>query len=300
MSSPAQSESPLPDTELFCPGCGYSLRGIASANCPECGLAIDRSEASVSRIPWEHRRRIGYFRAYWRTLRMPATSVARDVIRPVNYRDARLFQCITVLLVGLPSGALGLLPLPNYMYKGLGSSLQSWPITMPAGWMIDLTLPIVAGVGLKFVVPIAVVLFLLAMTGVPSYFFHPPHLSVVQQNRAIALSYYACTPLVFLLLPTLVAWAAVPTLYQLSWFTVNEALAGFAAGATVIFTPLIILVILLIGYVRMLRSATVCTTARVIAMLVLLPLAWVSLAALTLVALPWVVGYVMMIVWSFQ
>jgi hypothetical protein len=300
MSSPAPADFTTSDIELFCPGCGYSLRGISSANCPECGLAIDRTEASVSRIPWEHRRRIGYIRAYWRTLRMPATSVARDVIRPVNYRDARLFQFITVLLVGLPLGALGVLPLPSYLYKGLGSSLQSWPITMPAGWTIDLMLPLVAGVGLKFTVPIAVLLFLLAMTGVPSYFFHPPHLSIVQQNRAIALSYYACTPLVFLLLPTLVAWASVPTIYQLSWFSVNEALAGFAAGAVVIFTPVILLAILLIGYLRMLRSATVCTNARLIAMLVLLPLAWASLAVLILMALPWLVGYVMMIVWSLQ
>jgi hypothetical protein len=300
MHSPAPPDSTTPDIELFCPGCGYSLRGIASDKCPECGLAIDRTEASVSRIPWEHRSRIGYIRAYWRTLWMPATSVARDVIRPVNYRDARLFQLITVLIAGLPIAALSLLPLPAYLYTGMASSLTSWPVVLPAGWAIDLMLPMVAGVGLKFAVPIAVLLFLLAMTGVPSYFFHPPHLSVVQQNRAIALSYYACTPIVMLLLPALAAWAGViASVTGLAWLN-DDVTAKFFAGMIMGFGPPVILLVLLIGYVRMLRSATACTPSRVLAMVVMLPIAWAALAALILVGLPWVVGYVMMIAWSLQ
>lgn len=27
--------------DLHCPGCGYSLRGLGSPTCPECGLAVD-------------------------------------------------------------------------------------------------------------------------------------------------------------------------------------------------------------------------------------------------------------------
>ena len=57
--------------------------------------------------------------------------------------------------------------------------------------------------------------------------------------------------------------------------------------------------LLWLGYVRMLRNATVCSTARALGLMIALPLAWIALAALILGALPWVIGYVMLIVWSF-
>jgi hypothetical protein len=44
------------------------------------------------------------------------------------------------------------------------------------------------------------------MTGLPSYFFHPRHLPLEQQNRAVALSYYTCAPL-----------ACTPALFLLAW-----------------------------------------------------------------------------------
>ena len=31
-----------PAADLFCPNCGYNLRGIDSERCPECGVVIDR------------------------------------------------------------------------------------------------------------------------------------------------------------------------------------------------------------------------------------------------------------------
>jgi hypothetical protein len=45
---------------------------------------------------------------------------------------------------------------------------------------------------------ICIALFLFGMTGVASYFFHPKSLSIVRQNRALALSYYACGPLAYM------------------------------------------------------------------------------------------------------
>ncbi len=289
-----------PSLDLFCPACGYSLRGIDSEQCPECGFAIDRSAAAVSRIPWEHRGRLGVVRAYWRTLWMPARTVAADIVRPVNYRDARLFQLVTVALVSLPLAAMGALPIPATYFKGLGSSMNAWPVTMPPGWAVDLILPLLAGAGMRMVVPIAIVLFFLAMTGVASYFFHPPHLTVVQQNRAVAMSYYACTPLVLLLLSGLVGWAYILLhVYNDGWadrhFSLHALMLmviGLGAAAA--------LLLLWWGYIRMLRQATLCTTTRAFALGATLPLAWVVLAALILVGLPWLVGFGMIVFWSFQ
>lgn len=167
---------------LICPACGYSLRGIASDRCPECGLAIDRSALAVSRIPWVHRRRIGPVRAYWRTVwfsTFQRKKLAGEVSRSVSYSDAQRFRWVTVTIMMLPAViAWPFFPAPAV--KELTAAL-ALPDPM-SRWMIPLLL-------------LGCTLPLLAITGTPSYFFHPRMLSVPQQNRAIALSYYACAPL---------------------------------------------------------------------------------------------------------
>jgi hypothetical protein len=296
---PPQQTTPPLDIELFCPSCGYSLRGIDSELCPECGFKVDRSAAAVSRIPWEHRRRLGRVRAYWRTMWMSTRVVAGDMVRPVNYRDARRFQLITVLIASLPLAAMAALPLPDGIFKALGNTFSGWPVVTPPGWGVDLGLPLLAGAGVR-AFPIAVVLYFLAMTGVASYFFHPPHLTVVQQNRAIALSYYACAPLVLLVLPTLAAAAFLAlNVYHEDWADRQFMIMAFL-GLFMSLSPIIVLLMLLIASLRMLRHATVCSTARMIAMGVTLPIAWAVLAALILVGIPWLVGFAMLVWWSFQ
>ncbi len=298
-SQPAAPSAPA-DLELFCPACGYSLRGIESDRCPECGFAIDRSAAAVSRIPWEHRRRLGWVRAYWRTMWMSSRTVAGDMIRPVNYCDARRFQLVTVLIASLPLAAMAALPVPPALYQGLSASLSAWPLALPQGWMIDFALPFLAGVGMRVVLPIAIVLYFLAMTGVASYFFHPPHLTVVQQNRAVALSYYAGTPLVLLAVPTLAGWVFLLLhMYKPGWVDrvfMVASLMGFVIGLV----PIVTLLLLWVTSLRMLRHATVCSTARTITMALALPIAWAVLAVLIVAGLPWLVGYGMIVYWSFQ
>ena len=298
-SQPSESPAP-PDLELFCPACGYSLRGIESDRCPECGFAIDRSAAAVSRIPWEHRRRLGLPRAYWRTMWMSSRTVAGDMIRPVNYRDARLFQLVTVLIASLPLAAMAALPVPDSFYRALGGSLSAWPVALPPGWAIDFGLPILAAVGLRVVLPIAIVLFFLAMTGVASYFFHPPHLTVVQQNRAIALSYYASTPLVLLVVPTLVGWVFLLLSINRPGWEDRVFMVATLMGFVMALVPVVTLLLLWFTSLRMLRHATVCSTARTITMALTLPVAWAALAVLVLAGIPWLVGYGMIVYWSFQ
>ena len=48
------------DAELdpLCPFCGYILRGIDSARCPECGNDIDYATLHEPQIPWVHRKRM--------------------------------------------------------------------------------------------------------------------------------------------------------------------------------------------------------------------------------------------------
>src|SRR5688572_21051733 len=91
--------------DLFCPTCGYNLRGIESDRCPECGREIDRSTLAVSKIPWVHRQEIGGVRAYFKTLVMATfrpRRIGEEAVRPVNYRDAQRFRWTTVAVVYLP------------------------------------------------------------------------------------------------------------------------------------------------------------------------------------------------------
>ncbi|MEX2216030.1 MAG: hypothetical protein WD768_18100 [Phycisphaeraceae bacterium] len=40
---------PLKEINLYCPSCGYDLRGSPRGDCPECGKAVDR-EAMLTRL----------------------------------------------------------------------------------------------------------------------------------------------------------------------------------------------------------------------------------------------------------
>jgi predicted RNA-binding Zn-ribbon protein involved in translation (DUF1610 family) len=85
--------------ELFCPECGYNLRGITSARCPECGTEIDRAKLAESQIPWVHRAKIGRVRAYVRTAWLATARpnrLAMEMAGPVSYEDARKFWLVTV------------------------------------------------------------------------------------------------------------------------------------------------------------------------------------------------------------
>jgi hypothetical protein len=127
-------------------------------------------------------------------------------------------------------------------------------------------------------------LFLFTATGAASYFFHPRSISIERQNRAIALSYYACAPL---------ALTPIVALCPLYVYLCD----GFPFKSDGIIAPLVIASLLLllpaiqVGSlwrvpVAMLRTATACSTARQIAMAVYLPLAWLVLSAVTLVGIP--------------
>ncbi len=225
-STNAQSPAANEESEgLVCPQCGYDLRSIASENCPECGLPIDRAAMSVSRIPWEHQDEIGRFRACWRTtglVMFHPRRFAEEMNRPVSYARARRFQFIAVLLAWIAptSWIVGsLVSELNPVFHGPGR----------LGWYLE-ALVIASGL-------FALWVFLFLASGVISYWFHPSTLPVHRQNRAIALSYYACAPLAWLWLPAamLVLPALVDTRVSLvqAAMVVLVVLAISIAGALI-------------------------------------------------------------------
>ncbi len=282
--------------EVFCPECGYSLRGIASARCPECGAAIDWESVTSSAIPWMQRKRLGRWRALGRTvwliMRDPKR-VAGAMQHPVRLEDAPAFRRMVVWVTFVPL-ALGVAV--TYVWC-LGSefdfSLGAWnkgqPAMMKLGAVMDWGLLVVMLAGLFA--------FLLTVTGVQSYFFHPRSIAVERQNRAVALSYYGCGPVV--LMPVGLA-----------------AVAGCAA-VTVFFDPLktsIVLTALIwivglgvfaippfeywINLIRLLRRTTQCSRLRVAMTAVLLPVFWALLFAIVAVGIPAAYFFVCIVILS--
>lgn len=161
-----------------CPDCGYDLRGSASAICSECGRSLDVFRARESQIPWTRRRTLGWFKAYWLTVwRVLRRSrlFCLEVVRPVSYADSQSFRWVTLLHTYLPLLACMLVWLATEAGRGHTVSAGDW-------WWLG---------GLS----VWLLLLLAALPGLASCFFQWRQQSVEQQNRAIALSYYAWAPL---------------------------------------------------------------------------------------------------------
>ena len=274
------------DLDLVCPGCGYSLHGIASERCPECGMAVDRAGLSVSRLPWAHRREIGGVRAYWRTnlmVLLRPRMLAQEMNRPVRFADSQRFRHVTVLLGCFPVLVWGVgLLLDAVSLSGLlhGSKL---------GWTLE---------GIDCVaIALGAWLLLFMLTGVASYFYHPPSLPIVRQNRAISLSYYTCAPL---------AWAVVPAvLFGLAAGIESEFRnpddERLAFGLIFLGTGASLLIVVLWWWrlLTLMRRTTHCGLARSFAMALYLPVSWIMLYCVC-AAIPLSVIYISLVIMSFH
>ena len=137
--------------------------------------------------------------------------------RPVSYPDSQSFRWITFL----------------YAYVPLLLGAPAWVISECAGgdtltadewWLLG---------GLLVWLP----LVFAALPGLASYFFQWRRLSVEQQNRAIAISYYGWGPLAILPIGFLPA-AAAPVLSGTTWGDIAIVALYLAAAITL---PLVLL-----------------------------------------------------------
>lgn len=266
---------PITD-ELLCPACGYNLRGLTINRCPECGQDFDPADLIVSRIPWAHRRRNGRLRAYWQTVwlvMLRNRQFCRECYRPVRYTDAQKFRWVTVLHAYLPLlvGTLAFyllgwdMPLSQY---GLPASFDAWITTSRH---------------------LSVLLGIIVATGVPSYFFHPRSLPLEQQNRAVAMSYYAAAPLAWSPLLFLFDWAALKSFDSQTVFLL-------LAGSLVLIQLLAWwLCLVLIAGRSMQRSL-----GGMVMIAVVMPVVWVLAVALTMVGIDSTIRFLSMMYYSLR
>jgi len=268
-------EEALQTDSLHCPDCGYNLFGIASDRCPECGLSIDRSILGESRLAWSHRRRIGRVRAFLRTnvlVTFQPRRIALEVNRPVNYADAQKFRHLCILLAWLPLVAVVL--------------WIAWMSDTPMSWWERLCFAIICG--------FSTWLYFLAITGLPSLFFHPKTLPTVRQNRAVALSFYAAAPLAWMLMPAIIL--------GVSGIMMNGPNLWFFEAETLMVVALVLLGVIFAmqasSSVILLKHATHCSATRRWTMDICLVIAWIVLFGIVGVGIPAIAIYLAVLVQS--
>lgn len=264
-------------SEIYCPACGYDLRSLSSDRCPECGMEIDRSRLGESVIPWIHRKKLGRFRAFWKTCwlaTMRPKKLAEEMTRRANLDEALRFRrtvvLITLVVIALPLTVLIILnalnETPHHLWttNDLGGSVFQL-LSFPVGWL-------------------CIAAWLMLGTGFPSYFFHPSDLPIVQQNRAIAISFYSCAPLAFLPLTLGCCVVVMVGIEYLAGSRTNQILLG--AAFILAYGPVLLQFFSIIRCPVALLGAVTHRTGRQWALGFTLPVAWAVLGFILLVVLP--------------
>jgi len=276
-SVPLQAgEYPAIAGDLFCTKCGYNLRGLTSNRCPECGYSLEELRSAVPGIPWVHRRHLGWFRAYWKTVWLVMfrqTKFCDEIARDVRFADSQSFRWLTILHVYLPIlvGTIVLYSFGPTEPFGDPSLAAAFVAVWPA-----------------VVLHILLVVYLAAATGVPSYFFHPRSLPIHLQNRAIALSYYACGPLGAIFLPALVGM--IPMIAGLSYRW--EALCLLIA----FLVPLGQMTAWWLDLIHITRRVMSQRPRRAFVVGMCVPLLWLTLVGLVFIVLPFAVPFVLLVI----
>ncbi len=277
-SKPAAESAPLAEG-TFCPDCGYDLRGSTSERCPECGFALERLRTTESQIPWVHRRQLGFFRAYWRTAWQVTFHCRRfcaEASHPISHADAQRFLWANVIL------AYVAILLIKLAYR-LGVHDAFEPIRT-VEW---LAIPIELGT----------LLTLAAWTSLPTYLFHPRKLPLAIQNRAVALSYYACGPLVLLPLALVpIGLMCILLVLQYLAHSIAPRDDSFAVPIGLAFGGLS----LVLWWLNLVRIAhrVLRRTPRTMAIGIFVPVLWAVSGTLIQVGLPALTFYVVLVFYS--
>lgn len=272
--------------DVYCPECDYNLRGLTSDRCPECGSAVDAARLAGSQIPWVHRSRIGWYRAYWQTVWLVmfrTKRFCREIAHPVSYRDSQSFRWVSVLHAFVPMVVV-------MTVAEFGTPAQERLFTTNPSNAVALG-----------VLSVSLFLALAAVTGLPSYFFHPKSLSIEHQNRAIAMSYYsyaglAWTPMTFALLGVylLMSWLDLRTVVIKGvWLDPDVAKMFSAVSAILIFGSQVGASWL--SWMRISRRSLLRAPGSFLRMAILVPVLWVLVGGLILVGIPLAFLYVALV-----
>ena len=237
--------------DVFCEGCGYSLVGITADRCPECGRPYDPLALPYARIPWLHRRRIGRWKGFWRTVVLATFRPARfaaELCRPVRISraDARRFRGVATLIAAttVTASVMGALYFGTRPW-GRADEIAFW-CALPVAWG-------------------CAVLFFRLATDMPVFIWRG--LPSLPPNELAPLHHYAAAPLAFA--PAAAALAALPP-----WLMGLYDPPPWASHAPLALSAAVVIVWLVLCWrtpLALMRSATGCGRGRVVQLALYLP-----------------------------
>lgn len=259
--------------DLYCPQCGYNLRGLISNRCPECGYDIQIIRQRKTQIAWVYRDKEGSFRAYWKTVRMVMFQSQRfclEISRPVDVAHARRFRWVTILHAYLPI------------------------VFMTVVWgLVDTTVFAIEDYSYSGVVHLGIIACILSVTAIPYYALRHRDVPLEKQHRAAVLTLYASAPLAWMFLVALLAIAGTICTATLSG---DLDLICYLAATSVLASVLAITFRGLLHIIkRMLREprAVFWITAKLIVL-------WFVAGLLTLFGIPFAAAFLAVVYYSLQ
>src|SRR5262249_19194157 len=125
--------------------------------------------------------------------------------------------------------------------------------------------------------------------------FHPRGIDTERQDRAVALSYYACAPLAFAFTPAIVLTAAM------------TLRAAIDPGLRIMLALVLLFVVLAsyiewqieVGALQLVRDVRPARRSRILPACTL-PVLLLACAVIGLVLIPWVIGFVALVALSFR
>ena len=278
--------------------CGYDLRGTPAGLCPECGCEI--TVLSDSPIPWAHRKAIGRWTAFWRTVRL-AIRRPRALIEaatlPIDYRDAQHFRRLVITWLWLWGSAA---MISIYICAKLPSiSLSMIEPTQAGQRGFAVAIFFASGILLPPVPIIGLLITLVLGSTSAGFFARPQNVPVWLRNRAVALTRYTLAPL--MLMAIAIAAAAVvidlsidgPT----SFFPWNLMYLSVIGGAIAL---MISVVLYAVNTVRVSVAVLQAGVGRVVATLLGMAAIWIGSLVIGLGLFPLLVGYGCVVIGSLR
>lgn len=266
----------VPDAyDVFCEGCGYSLAGLTGNRCPECGNIFNPNELPFARVPWLHRKRLGRWRAYWKTVAMASFSpgkFARELCRPVriSVKDAQSFRRTTLWLATI-SIVVAVSAAP--LIAALWLAVPRWWL-MWRWWQVH-ALPTISLLLLNIAAAIAALqLFLRLMTDMPLFIWKG--LPSLPPSQLAPVHHYACAPLAFVAIGAVIGAALVFRLIVAFPLAANEA--PFVLGSCAV--AVVFAIWLWVVALGMMKSSSGASSRRLVAMAIYLPIHWLLAFAL--------------------
>lgn len=270
-------DQPVPaEFDLLCENCGYSLVGLMSDRCPECGQPFDPAQLPLARVPWLYRKRLGKLSAHLQTtclIILHPRVFARELCRPVRIcaSDAHAFRLrtirITAIALIVPFMAGIYLQMPTGLPRGVWPALA---LVCALGW-------------------IATCVWLRLATDLPTFIWRG---LPGKSDDLSPLHHYAAAPLALLLIPALLATAGV-FLLDHHVFNASGQLAPVAWLAIALLLLPVAVLVWTIPLVIM-KTATGCSPRRVWGLAGYLPLHWLIMTVLIVLAVSAIAFWVIM------